>query len=81
MIWLYDMNIGGSLNMTPKAREAHMKKCTETEVLIQSDGDGVDSDAYSRNEGSSNSDRNRSKYLKRVGVDAGNTSDCEPLLQ
>ena len=81
VMWLYDMNIGGVLNLTSKAREnlAKALKYTENTQIGDSDvggSDGNDTDGIANRE-----TLTKSKYIKRSGAETGNSSDCEPLLQ
>ena len=81
IIWLQDINNEGILNMTPSAREALIKK-NESSSLIQGSSSINDDATQSVDEFDENSaPQFRNKFLKRIGVDGGNSSDCEPLLQ
>lgn len=67
--------------MTPSAREALIKKA-ESASLIQGSSSINDDAAQSVDESDGGTaPQFRNKFLKRIGVDGGNSSDCEPLLQ
>ncbi|CAO1362935.1 unnamed protein product [Diamesa hyperborea] len=80
IIWLQDINNEGILNMTPSAREALIKS-NESSSLIHGNSSINDDAAQSVDENDDNAPQFRNKFLKRIGVDGGNSSDCEPLLQ
>lgn len=66
--------------MTPSAREALIKS-NETSSLIQGNLSINDDAAQSVDESDGGTaPQFRNKFLKRIGVDGENSSDCEPLL-
>lgn len=84
IIWLQDFNNNGTLNMTPLERETLAAKNTLSIVntSINDDDDERRSIDEPDNDQSAEQAREvRNRYLKRIGVDNGNASDIEPLLQ
>lgn len=81
VMWLYDLNVGGVLNMTPKGRENLAKALAynENTPIGQSD-DANTNDENDTDDATRIDPALRNKYLKRIGVESANSSDCEPLL-
>uniref|UniRef100_U5ET16 Lysosomal dipeptide transporter MFSD1 n=1 Tax=Corethrella appendiculata TaxID=1370023 RepID=U5ET16_9DIPT len=92
VIWLYDSNTNGILNMSPKDREIHANKIAlnANEKLLESDSTENIENPSNIN-GSEEASASRNRYLKRIGVngdnvdDSNNTqiesSDTEPLFR
>ncbi|KAG4066419.1 hypothetical protein HA402_007055 [Bradysia odoriphaga] len=79
VIWLYDANTNGNLNMTPRERERHTNEITSNasaKMLGSSSVEEISPEDVLNQ--STPSMRNR--YIRRTGVEAGTASDCEPLL-
>lgn len=71
IIWLYDFNTQGILNLTPAERELTHK------ALLSPTATSINDDTTENDEGNG-----RSKYLTRNDEnDEGNSSDTEPLLR
>lgn len=72
IIWLYDFNNQGILNMSPAERELAHK------ALLSPSATSINDDTMTENDDGNG----RSKYLARNDEnDEGNSSDTEPLLQ
>lgn len=71
--------------MTPRERELYIKEQQEdagTSVAIQDTASGSDDqDNYGSTRTAGKESSIRNKYLKKIGVDGGTSSDCEPLLE
>lgn len=78
IIWLYDFNNNGPLNMTPADRELIAKQLPAIHASVNDD-EGNEIDSAQAGAGPAREARN--KYLNRIGVTDGGTSDTEPLLQ
>lgn len=84
IIYLQDLSGGGFLNMSPKAREIFSKKqeaVQSAEQIEDTGASGSDNPEEELGPSSSRPSQIRNKYLKKIGVDGGNASDCEPLLE
>lgn len=79
-MWLYDINVGGTLNMTPNARDNLAKALTYNENTPIGQSDENASDENDTENNAKSESVHRSKYIKRIGVESANSSDCEPLL-
>lgn len=84
VIWVYDLNESGILNLSPHERELRTKAVVAENSRIL-DNDELSQEEQSGPEGAasvvSTSPQLRNRYLKRVGVDTNaSSSDCEPLL-